>query len=130
MTTMLRKTRPLLSCASHAIAALGVLACSTAALADVYKIDRLTVERNSALILADNFDDGQAPPFGAFFADATTPAYVPERVIGNFAGSESGGKLALDPANRGIATINPFTGQPEGIRFQAAYLNVNTQQTP
>lgn len=105
--------------------------CSTATAATApYRLDRLTVERNGSLIFVDEFDDGAALPPGPFFTGTTTAGYVPERIVGDFSGAESGGKLGLDPARRGVATVNPFTGKPEGASFQAAYLNVNTERTP
>ena len=110
-----------------------VLACclgaaTTGAAAIEYRIDRLSVERNGSMIFDDGFDDGVAPPVGTTFIGTSTPGY--SGVVGNFSGAESNGKLTLDPTHRGVATINPFTGLPEGIRFQAAYLNVNTESTP
>jgi hypothetical protein len=110
------------------VAASCLVAISSGAVAVEYRIDRLTVERNGSMIFDDNFDDGLAPPIGTTFIGSTTPGYV--SAIGNFAGEESNGKLTLDPTNRGVVTYNPFTHQPEGIKFQAAYLNVNTQSTP
>lgn len=67
---------------------------------------------------------GGALAVGTTFINSPTAGY--SGTVGNFAGEESNGKLTLDPVHRGVATVNPFTGQPEGILFQATYLNVNT----
>lgn len=122
---------------NRALRAAGALAMATCMLgalpamaAAPYRIDSFTVVRNGSLIFEDLFDDGLALPPGPNFIGTTTPAYVNDRIVGNFSGSESGGKLGLDPARRGVATVNPITGLPEGVAFQAAYLNVNTQSTP
>lgn len=95
-----------------------------------YRIDRFSVERNGSALFIDEFDDGLALPPGPLFPGTTTPGYTADRIVGNFSGAENGGKLGLDPALRGLATVNPLTGVPEGVKFQAAYLNVNTQSTP
>ena len=106
------------------------LAAQPAMAAAPYQIDSFTVSRNGSLIFEDLFDDGLALPPGPNFIGTTTPGYVADRIVGDFSGSESGGKLGLDPVRRGVATVNPITNQPEGVAFQAAYLNVNTQSTP
>lgn len=114
-------------------AALGLalsLSLAAAAEAAPYRIDSFSVVRNGSQIFSDSFDDGLALPPGPFFPGTTLPGYIPERIVGDFSGAESGGKLGLDPARRGVATINPITHQPEGVSFQAAYLNVNTESTP
>jgi hypothetical protein len=103
---------------------------STHAAAAPYRIDRFSVERNGSTIFTDEFDDGLALPPGPLFLGTTTAGYTADRIVGDFSGAEGGGKLGLDPARRGVATVNPLTGAPEGVRFQAAYLNVNTQSTP
>ena len=110
------------------VAACGLVALSAGAAAVEYRIDRLSVERNGTAIFLDDYADGIAPPVGTTFINSPIPGY--SGTVGNFAGEESNGKLTLDPTHRGVATVNPFTGQPEGILFQAAYLNVNTQSTP
>lgn len=109
-------------------AACGLLALSSGAAAIEYRIDQLSIERNGTAIFLDDYADGIAPPVGTTFINSPTAGY--SAVVGDFAGEEMNGKLTLDPLHRGVATINPFTGQPEGIFFQAAYLNVNTQSTP
>ena len=115
---------------SHALAAVALVAMPAVAASAPYRIDNLSVTRNGSLIFEDGFDDGAAPPPGPSFFGTITPGYSAERIVGNFSGSEQGGKLGLDPRHRGVATINPFTLRPEGLAFQAAYLNVNTQSTP
>jgi hypothetical protein len=95
-----------------------------------YRIDSFSVERNGSALFIDEFDAGLALPPGPLFPGTTTPGYTADRIVGDFSGAESGGKLGLDPALRGVATVNPLTGVPEGVKFQAAYLNVNTQSTP
>jgi hypothetical protein len=112
------------------IAAWCLVAAASGAMAVEYRIDRLTVERNGIAIFDDEFDDGLPPPDGKTFIGSATAGYTANRVVGDFSGAESNGKLTLDPTHRGVATVNPLTGQPEGILFQAAYLNVNTQSTP
>ena len=114
--------------ARHLSAACGLIALSSAAAAIEYRIDQLSVERNGTAIFLDDYADGIAPPIGTTFINSPTAGY--SGTVGNFAGQESNGKLTLDPTHRGVATVNPFTLQPEGILFQAAYLNVNTQSTP
>lgn len=93
-----------------------------------YRIDRLSVERNGIPIFLDEYNDGIAPPIGTTFINSPNAGY--SHTVGDFAGEESSGKLTFDPSHRGVATMNPVTGRPEGILFQAAYLNVNTQSTP
>lgn len=115
---------------SHVLAAAALLALPAAASSAPYRIDHLSVTRHGSLIFEDGFDDGAALPPGPSFIGSSTPGYVAERVVGNFSSSEQAGKLGLDPRRDGVATINPFTLQPEGVAFQAAYLNVNTQSTP
>lgn len=112
----------------HLGLALG-LALWGAAQAAPYRIDSFSVERNGSTIFTDLFDDGLAPPPGPLFPGTTTPGYTAERIVGDFSGAENSGKLGLDPLRRGVATVNPLTGMPEGVKFQAAYLNVNTQET-
>lgn len=114
--------------ARNVTAACGLIALSSGVAAIEYRIDQLAIERNGTAIFLDDYADGIAPPVGTTFINSPTAGY--SGVVGNFAGAELNGKLTLDPLHRGIATVNPFTGQPEGIRFQAAYLNVNTQSTP
>lgn len=116
------------ACAAVTVALLWNLGSAHAAAP--YRLDSLTLLRNSTTIFFDGYDDGQTLPPGPNFPGTTTPAYVPERTVGNFSGAEHDGKLDLDPRHRGAATLNPFTGRPEGVAFQAAYLNVNTQDTP
>ncbi len=112
-----------------ALGAAALVAASQAG-AMSYQLDSFEDTRDGAAFFFDGFDDGFAPPVGTSFIGSTTPGYLPARVVGDFSGAESGGKLTLDPTQRGVGTVNPVTGIPEGIRFQAAYLNVNTQSTP
>lgn len=115
---------------SRGIAAIALGTAALCAQAAVYTLDDFQVVRNGALIFDDSFDDGLAPPQGTVFLGTTTPGYPANRVVGDFTGAESGGRLQLDPSRRGLATVNPITGLPDGLLFQAAYLNVNTQSTP
>lgn len=94
-----------------------------------FQIDRFWGERNGAALFSDEFNDGLGPPTGGVFPGTTTALYTLNRVVGNFATAEQGGKLTLDPRNNGVQTVNPFTGVPEGLYFNAAYLNVNTDDT-
>jgi hypothetical protein len=122
----LKRRSHVLAC--NVMATCGLIALSSGAAAVEYRIDQLSIERNGTAIFLDDYADGIAPPVGTTFINSPTAGY--SGVVGNFAGEELNGKLTLDPSHRGVATINPFTGQPEGLLFQAAYLNVNTQSTP
>lgn len=117
----------------HAAAGLGfALACAAAApaWAGPYYIDRFYGERNGAALFSDEFSDGFGPPTGGTFIGNSTSLYSVDRVVGNFNGAEQNGKLTLDPQGRGVQTLNPFTLQPEGVFFTAAYLNTNTDALP
>lgn len=96
--------------------------------AATFSLDRLTVTRNGSVILIDEFDDGFAPPSGPLFFGSSYPAYL--RTVGDMGGAEYDGALHLNPAARGVETVNPYTGLTDGVRFEAAYLNFNTQSTP
>lgn len=91
---------------------------ATESLATPYKIDEFTIIKNGNLFFRDTFSDGIAPPNtgGSGFTYTVFGG-------GSFAaGSESGGKLTLDPFAPGAGT--GFT--PDGIPVQTSVVQLNT----